>query len=208
MLKINLKNKKALLIDCDGTLGDTLPAHNKAYELAFNLNNVPFNLSEHEEYAPFGGKILMEETVIKKGFGQDVVDNIVQDKQKLLPVCLDKLMIKNQDLIEFIKNRPEHIKAYVVSNGRRNSITQILNRLGLAYVIDGLITPELLGSVKPSPEPYSYAMVVASLDFNEHVGPEDVVVFEDNQVGIDSAKAANIKDIIKINTEDFSYEKI
>lgn len=207
MKNIDLTNKKALLIDCDGTVADTMSAHAKAYELAFALNDVPFNINDHNNFAPLGGKVLMEQTVIKNGYGNKV-DDIVRDKQKLLQICLERYIRPNVELIDLIRRRPEGMKAYIVTNGRRNSIRTVLNILGLTYHIDGLISPEVLGSVKPSPEPYNYAMVVASMDLGENVGPEDVIVFEDNQVGIDSALAAGITNIIKVNTEDFSHEKI
>lgn len=204
---IDLKGKKAIFIDCDGTLGDTMPAHNMAYKLAFLLNDVPFDKVEHEKWAPYGGTVLMKETVVKKGY-EEKVDDIIRDKQRLLDICLDKLMRHNEELIDFIINRPRETHAYVVTNGRRNSITKVLNNLGLTYHVDGLIPIELVREAKPSPEPYNYALVVTSLNLQENVAPDEVIVFEDNEIGVNSAKAAGIKDIVKVNTEDFTHEKI
>ncbi|AEO93569.1 HAD-superfamily hydrolase [Bacillus phage G] len=193
--KLDLTNKKAFLIDCDNTLGETMSSHNKAYELAFALNNVPFNLEEHEKWAPYGGKTLIQETVVNKGFSH-LADDIVKDKQKLLPICLKKFMKPNKILIDFIKENKD-LKFYVVSNGRRNSITEVLNILGITYFIDGLITPELVQNAKPHPDLYLKAMELAELK------PEDVVVFEDNEIGIEAATKAGVTDIVHVDTTKF-----
>lgn len=199
--KISLEGKKALFFDCDGTLADTMEAHNKAYELAFILNNIPFDTEEHKKWAPYGGNVLITETVVKKGYGH-VAHEIVRDKQQLLPLCLKKYMRPNKELTEFIRDHSDYLDIIVVSNGRRNSITEILHQLRIFYHLTGLITKEDYDFAKPNPQPYMVAMQ------NYGLKPNEVIVFEDNQIGIESAKAAGIEDIIKVNTEDFSYEKI
>jgi HAD superfamily hydrolase (TIGR01509 family) len=201
MLNLNLENKKALLFDVDGTIADTMPAHDKAYELAFALNEVPFSLPSHQYFAPMGGKVLMQKTVVEQRFGHKVED-IIRDKQRLLPFALEKYMRPNSELVKFIKKNSDDYNICFVSNGRSKSVEQVLERLGLTYHADFVVTSDVLGSAKPSPEAYNYAMLLLNLK------PDQVIVFEDNQIGIDSATAAGIKDIIKVNTEDFTHEKL
>jgi HAD superfamily hydrolase (TIGR01509 family) len=201
MLNLNLKNKKALLFDVDGTIADTMPAHNKAYELAFHLNNVPFDIELHKTYAPFGGNVLMRETVEAIGYGAQA-HQIIKDKQALLGFCLDRFMRPNTELINFIKQNVEKYYIAFVSNGRRTSIQQVLEKLGLLYYADYITTSDILGAAKPSPEAYNYTMLMLG------VNPDEVITFEDNEIGITAATRAKIKDIIKVNTEDFRFEKL
>jgi HAD superfamily hydrolase (TIGR01509 family) len=196
MLNLDLSNKKALLFDCDGTLADTMDAHNKAYELAFALNNVPFDIEEHKKWAPYGGNVLITETVVKKGYSH-VAHEIVRDKQQLLPFCLKKYMRPNKELIEFIRDHSDDLDIIVVSNGRRNSITEILHQLGIFYHLIGLIAKEDYDFAKPNPQPY----IIAMQEYN--LKPEDVIVFEDNEIGVEAAKAAGIKDIVEVKTNEF-----
>ncbi|HLO11527.1 MAG TPA: HAD family phosphatase [Pseudoneobacillus sp.] len=202
--QIDLKGKKALFFDCDGTLADTMPAHNKAYELAFLLNGVPWSKTEHEKWAGFGGSVLMDKTVAAIGY-EDKIESIIRDKQKLLPFCLEKFMRPNHDIIRWIKflRETKKIRIFIVSNGRRNSIINILNALDIAYKIDGLITPELVAYPKPSPDLYNFALALATHDVKELVRPEDVIVFEDNDIGMNAAKNAGIKNIIEVKTNEF-----
>lgn len=195
--EIDLSKKKALLFDVDGTLGDTMPAHNKSYELAFALNNVPFNLEEHKKWAPFGGEVLISKTVVEKGYG-DYAHKIVSDKQKLLPICLDKFMKPNEELINLIKyHNQEKLYLVAVSNGRRKSINEILLKLGIFFHMTTIITKEDYGFAKPNPQPYLVAMEKLGLQ------PEEVIVFEDNEIGKESAATAGIKDIVVVNTSEF-----
>lgn len=195
MLNLNLENKKALLFDVDGTIADTMVSHNKAYELAFHLNNVPFDMELHKEYAPLGGKILMQKTVVEKGYGA-LEHQIIKDKQQLLGFCLNRFMRPNYDLIEFIKKNDNKMIAFV-SNGRRTSIQQVLEKLGLLYYADYITTSDILGQPKPSPEAYNYTMLMLG------VSPDEVIAFEDNEIGETAARLAKIKDVVKVNTNEF-----
>jgi HAD superfamily hydrolase (TIGR01509 family) len=191
----NINKKKALLFDVDGTLAQTMESHNKAYELAFSLNEVPFNMEEHKKWAPYGGKILMEETVVKKGYAEKV-DDIIRDKQRLLQFTLEKYMEPNETLVQLIKDKHETHLIGVVSNGRKRSIQQILDALGLTFYVHHLTTSDILGQAKPSPEAYNYTMLMLQ------VKPEEVIVFEDNQIGFQAAEAAGIEAIVEVKYED------
>lgn len=186
---------KALLVDCDGTLADTMPAHDKAYELAFALNDVPFDRELHQAAAQYGGEILMKTTVIDKGYSKEVADQIVSDKQKLLGVCLDKKMVINKELIDFIKRNEHGLYIIVVSNGRAKSINQILEKLNIFYHVSDRITKECYNQPKPSPQPYLLAMQKFGLN------PDEVFVLEDNHIGYSSAVDAGIKNVYYVETE-------
>lgn len=186
---------KALLVDCDGTLADTMPAHDKAYELAFALNDVPFDKELHEASAPYGGDFLMKATVLDKGYAQEVADQIVADKQKLLGVCLDKKMSSNEDLINFIKRNEHGLYIIVVSNGRMKSINQVLEKLNIFFHVTERITKECYNLPKPNPQPYKLAMEKLGLK------PDEVFVLEDNHIGFSSAKDAGIENVYYVETE-------
>jgi beta-phosphoglucomutase len=197
--ELNIDDKKALLFDVDDTLALTMEAHNRAYQLAFALNDVPFDMGEHKKWAPYGGNVLMEETVIGQGF-KDKVDDIVKDKQKLLSVCLDKFMIPNEHLVNLIKEKSDSHLIGIVSNGRKASIQQVLEKLGILYHVHHITTSDILGNAKPSPEAYNYSMLMLGVE------PEEVIVFEDSQIGFQSAADAGIDDIVEVSWGDEDNE--
>lgn len=194
---LDLTNKQAIFVDVDDTLALTMGAHNKAYELAFNLNDVPFSIEDHKKYAPMGGDILIQKTILSKGFSHDVALEIVNDKQKLLPACLDKFMEPNKELIKLIWDLGEKsIPTVAVSNGRRKSVTQILERLGILYGVAGIVCKEDYENAKPNPDPYLKALEMLDLK------PDEVIVFEDNEIGCRAAADAGIDCIVKVTWEE------
>lgn len=196
---LNLQNKKAFLIDCDGTLADTMQAHYKAYQLAFQLLGLKFDKSDFWKYSPYGGKVLMDNIVPDGVCKDEIIELVAKTKQDLLPVCLDRFMIPNEKLIEFIRKNTDDYYFIVVSNGRRQSISKILEKLGIRYYLSGLFCKEDYEKAKPHPDPYLKAMAKFGLK------PEECIVFEDNIIGANAAQQAGIddKDIVMVNPNEF-----
>lgn len=184
---MNLDGKKALIFDCDGTLADTMNAHKQAYKLACIANEHSFDSVIFDMYAPYGGDVLMEELA-----PYYLRETVIKDKQKLLPYCLEKFMVPNLELISLIKHEYGKRKIIVVSNGRRASILKIIEELGIRKEVSMVFTKEDTVRAKPHPDPYLNALTQFNLK------PEEVVVFEDNEIGIESATTAGIKDIVEV----------
>jgi HAD superfamily hydrolase (TIGR01509 family) len=180
------KEYKALIFDCDGTLADTMAAHCAAYAHTFNHHNVPFTEEEFHQFAPQGGKTLMKSMVLDKGFEQEIADSIVKMKSECVADFLDTHMKPNEHLIKLIKIMHKQVKIAVVSNGRKKSITTILEKLGIVEYFDLIITSEDYSKPKPNPEPYLIASQKLGVD------PSQCYVYEDNEIGYTAAKNAGM----------------
>jgi beta-phosphoglucomutase-like phosphatase (HAD superfamily) len=186
--------KRALLFDCDGTLADTMECHKQAYKLAFEKNNIPFKEEVFDACAPFGGDFLMRSLLDDENY-ETMKLLVIADKKMFLGQCLDQYMVPNTILIDLIKQQYGRRKIAVVSNGRRGSIEQILDKLGIIQYLSLIITKESVKKAKPEADPYILALNTLGL------GGEDVIVFEDNKIGRVSAERANIKDIIMVEVQ-------
>lgn len=186
------KNYKCLIFDCDGTLAHTMPAHCEAYKYAFKHYNIPFTKSDFYTYAPAGGKILLEELIINRGYNSKYAELIKEMKSEIVGDFLDKFMIPNNQLINLIKDNTSNFKMCVVSNGRRKSILTILDKLNISQHFYEILTAENYIASKPYPEPY----VLAYKKIGVH--PKECLVFEDNDVGRLSAKNAGL-DVIMVD---------
>lgn len=185
------KEKKAILCDCDGTIAYTDLAHEKAYELAFNEFGLSFDVNLFKELSPFGGDILMQKMVIDHPNNIDgavTVEDIVSAKQIHLDIALEKFLFPNTALINVLNK--SGLPVIIVTNGRYNSIKQIVQKVGLEYTC--IVSKEKYEKPKPFADPYEVAMRMFRLI------PKDVIVFEDNSIGIESAFAAGIEDVIQI----------
>lgn len=185
----------ALIFDCDGTLADTMPSHCAAYKYVFEHYGIPFTEEEFYKHAPAGGKNLIKKMIIDKGIKIDP-QLIIDMKSNIIGEFLDKHMIPNEVLINLIKENYKDFKIAVVSNGRKKSITTIIKKLGILNYVDVLITADDVTKAKPDPEPYLIALQKLGINASEGL------VFEDNEVGYQAAKAAGLDVcMVKINEE-------
>lgn len=190
-----LKTKKCLIFDCDGTLADSMRAHSEAYKQAFNHYNIPFSEEEFNLHAHAGGKNLMQKMITDKGINIDT-NLIINMKSEIVSDFFDKYLVPNDILINLIKEKYKDFKIAVVSNGRKKSITTIIKKIGIYDLVDVLLTAEDVVEAKPNPAPYLKALELLNINSSE------AVVFEDNIVGYQAAKAANIDVVIvEINKE-------
>lgn len=190
-MAIDFEKYKALVFDCDGTLADTMPAHCAAYKETFEHYGVPFTEEEFYLYAHEGGKNLMQKMIIDKKIDVDP-QLLIDMKSNIVGDYLDNYMIPNKVLIDLIEEKHKELKIAVVSNGRKKSISTILEKLGLLQYVDVLLTSDDVTNTKPNPEPYLKAIELLGTLSSE------ILVFEDNEVGYLSAKSASGLDVIMV----------
>ncbi|MGK5087824.1 HAD family phosphatase [Bdellovibrionota bacterium FG-2] len=178
-------NYKAYLYDCDGTIADTMPAHYKAWCEALRPWSCPFSENLFGELAG----IPLVQTV-------EILNQRFNLKMPLLDVAQQKEAAFWRNANEILPIVPvvEHIRAHqglvplaVVSGGGRESVLEILTRLGLQDCFNAIICAGDYARGKPAPEPF---LLGAS---RLGVAPSDCLVFEDADQGIRAAEAAGMK---------------
>lgn len=171
---------KLLLLDFDGTLADTRRANTLAYIDA---------LAEE-------GYTLSEELYLRKYFGmrcseflrdigytrEEDIERIRRRKIELYPSHFDTVRL-NEPLWHFVQDfRAQGGRAWVVSTGHRDNVTNAMRYLGIEEGFDGVLTSEAVKESKPSPDCFRMAMEA------EGVTPAETLIFEDSPVGIEAAR--------------------
>jgi sugar-phosphatase len=90
----------------------------------------------------------------------------------------------------------KHVPVGVVSGAERGEVELVLEGSGLANAVTAVVSLEDVKHEKPSPEGYQLALRL--LGCTER--PEEVLAFEDTEIGIAAAKAAGIKCIGVLGT--------
>jgi len=107
----------------------------------------------------------------------------------------------------------------IATAARRNRTELIVDKLGMAHHFSVFVTADDVKGVKPDPEPYIAAAAALG------VSPQECIVFEDTDVGVQAAKAAQMKvvavpnkytekmdfsqaDIVKPSLADVSFHEI
>ncbi len=200
MIETYFPNKKfaALLFDFDGTVADTMSAHFHAWNQALNIYGLNLTLEQHLQWAGQPTREILK--IIGKQHQVDIpVEAFLKSKEDLYFSSIAN--VKGiLPVVEIIKAFHGKIPMAIVSGSRRKPIEATLNQLELKEYFSVVIAAEdyLIG--KPAPDCFLQAAKALN------VQAADCLVFEDAELGIQSAKAAKMACLRVIQNSDLNYE--
>lgn len=168
------------ILDLDGTLFDTGNVNYHSYKGALE----PFGILLDREYflTNCNGKHYTEFLPQIMGSAEHI-EEVHQAKKELYWTNLDKSR-KNMHLFEVVKAIQGTYHTAVVTTASRKNAVDILQYFGHEDLFEWVVTQEDITRAKPDPEGFLLAI--------KHFGvrPEDTIIFEDSDVGIQAARAA------------------
>jgi HAD superfamily hydrolase (TIGR01509 family) len=177
---------KAFLYDCDGTLADNMPSHKAAFVKAAAIYDIILNDAIVDELAGWPTVKVAEE--IARRYSIEF-DPLLFSKQKSA-VFIKEFIEKTQPIpfvVEHLKAHRNKVKIGVVSGGSRSTVTVTLRVIGVDKYLDTLVCAGETLRGKPFPDPFLLA--AAQLG----VKPEECIVFEDGDPGVQAAESAGMK---------------
>lgn len=170
---------KLAIFDMDGTLFNTNNINYYAYKEALDKYNVSI---DYEYYCKFcNGKSY-------KVFIPPLVDNDeekVQDIHKIKKNAYSKYLDKvkvNEHLFNIIDKLKQDYKIALVTTASKKNTYEILEYTNKKDLFDLILTSDDIKNPKPDPEGFLLAMSKYG------AVPEDCIIFEDSNVGIEAAK--------------------
>ena len=184
-LQLPAGNFDAYLFDCDGTIVDSMPLHYKAWKQILGEWNCEF--SEERFYAWGGMPIVEIISTLNKEYGLSMpVEALATRKESLYFELLPELK-PVPEVVEHIFDQHGKIPFAVVSGSTRDSVVASLTALRLLDRFDALVCAGEYRNSKPHPE----AFLLAAEKLG--VSPNNCLVFEDTDMGIEAATAAGMK---------------
>ena len=175
---------RAYLFDCDGTIADSMPLHYVAWKKSLAEWNCVY---EEKLFYSWGGRPIREIiTLLNRMQGLNMpVEEVAHRKESLYLEMLPELKAI-PEVVEHIEAQHGRIPFAVVSGSRRSSVEGALKVLNLLDKFDTLVCAEDYQNGKPAPDGFLLAA--------ERLGvkPEDCLVFEDTDLGIEAATAAGM----------------
>jgi beta-phosphoglucomutase family hydrolase len=186
-LELPARSFRAYLFDCDGTIVDSMPLHYSAWKKALAEWNCSF---EEQLFYAWGGRPVTEIiAALNQRDGLNMpVDAVARRKEDLYFELLPQIKAI-PEVVEHIEAKHGHIPLAVVSGSRRNSVLGSLTALHLIEKFDVLVCAEDYARGKPAPD----CFLVAAQRLG--VPPEDCLVFEDTDLGIEAADAAGMASV-------------
>ena len=178
---------QAYLFDCDGTIADSMPLHYIAWSQALAEHNCPF---PEPLFYSWGGMPADQaiETLNRQHNLAMPIQQVADRKEALYYELLPQLQ-PVPEVLEHIQLMYEQIPFAVVSGSTNESVVKSLQTLNLLHHFNTLVCAEDYTHPKPHPEPYLLAAQRLG------VAPQHCLVFEDTDLGIQSATAAGMASI-------------
>ncbi len=174
----------AYLFDCDGTIVDSMPLHYVAWKSTLAEWNCEYD--EKLFYASGGMPVKEIIASLNARMGLNMpVDEVHHRKEARYYELLPELKAV-PEVLAHIEASHGKIPFAVVSGSTRESVVKSREGLGLLDRFDTMVCAGDYKKSKPDPEPFLMAA--------ERLGiaPADCLVFEDTELGIESAKAAGM----------------
>jgi HAD superfamily hydrolase (TIGR01509 family) len=178
---------KAYLFDCDGTIVDSMPLHYVAWKRVLGEWNCEF--SEELFYAWGGMPVTEIIAALNERHGLTMPVEEIQSRKEALYFDILPELKAVPEVLEHIEFGHGHIPFAVVSGSTRDSVTRSLMTLGILDKFDTLVCAGDYTKGKPDPEPFLIAAERLG------VAPEDCLVFEDTEMGIQAATAAGMASV-------------
>lgn len=178
---------KAYLFDCDGTIVNSMPLHYKAWTRILAEYNCPF---PETLFYSWGGRPIREIFAsLNEMHGLRMpIEELATRKEAHYYSILHELEAV-PEVLEHIHDAHGRVPFAVVSGSARDSVVKSLDTLKILDRFETLVCAGDYENAKPHPEPFLLAAKRLG------VAPEDCIVFEDTDMGIEAATAAGMASV-------------
>ena len=190
---------KGLLFDMDGVLVNNLDIHRQAFAEFFRRYGVERTFDELNRHFGRGNDDIMGELMPREIVERVGIRELGNQKEAIYREIYAPIITPQAGLIEFLaKSHERGLLAAVGSSGFRANVDFVLDKCNIRQYFQAAVAGDEVTRCKPDPEIYLTAASKLGLR------PEECVVFEDAEAGIESAKRAGVKVVALATT--FSRE--
>jgi len=170
---------QAVVFDFNGTLSDDEPVLARVYAQLFAELGHPLTAAEYYEH--LAGHT--DEEMFVRWLGASS-DDLIRERVRRYNVLVSDGSTVHDDVRAAVRWAAERMPVAVVSAALRDEIEPVLAASGLRDVFSLVLSQDDVTRGKPDPQPYLLAAERLGLP------PAALLVFEDTDVGVASAKAA------------------
>jgi len=182
---IDLTKYSAFLLDCDGTIADSMPVHLVAWNRALEKWGARLSNAEHLTWAGRPTRVIVG--LLNEEHGWTMDPEIVSHDKEAAYLDLINTVEPIPVVLDVIREFEGRVPFAVVSGSPRDSVMKTLKHLGLSEKFETILGAEDYPKGKPAPDCFLAAAR------NLAVAPARCLVFEDADLGVDAARAAGMQ---------------
>ena len=173
---------QAVAFDFNGTLSDDEPVLARVYSELFAELGHP--LTPDEYYEHLAGHT--DEEMFVRWLGESS-EELIRERVRRYNTLVSDGSTVDEDVRDAVRWAAARMPVAVVSAALRDEIEPVLNASGLRNLFALVLSQDDVTRGKPDPQPYLLAAERLGLS------PDELLVFEDTDVGVASAKAAGAR---------------
>jgi beta-phosphoglucomutase len=183
---------RAIVFDFNGTLSDDEPILCEIFVQLFAEHGKP--LSAQEYFDELAG--LSDPEIVRTWLGRDHpdVDAVIGERIERYRAAVADGSSVHEHVREALRYAATRVPLAVCSGAARAEIEPVVEAAGLAPLLRGIVSSDDVAEGKPDPEGYLTTM----RELLDGVDPADVLVFEDTEAGIASARAAGVGRVVAV----------
>lgn len=195
---------KAILFDMDGVLIDAKDWHYEALNDALALFGMEIGRDAHlSTYDGLPTRTKLEMLTETRGLPRRLHSVINQVKQKrTAEIAIQRCKPTFNHAFALSRLRDDGMKMAVCSNSIRKTIELMMELSDLSQHLDLIVSNEDVSNAKPDPEMYLKAMSELG------VQPHETLILEDNEHGIQAARASGAQVLVIGTPDDVEYARI
>jgi HAD superfamily hydrolase (TIGR01509 family) len=191
-----------ILVDLDGVLWFSEKLHKDAFIEVFKELTVDAHKLVNQTWV-FGEPTYQYASRLLKIIGIEKQEQILQDfivKKRYYADKTDFVPLNTRLIKTLSKMKKTNLKLALVSSSSNLNVSKFLAMSKTLTLFDFVVDSTMVVNPKPSPDCYNYAM------HNLGLVPDKCLAIEDSEVGIQSARNANIKLVLKYPGESNENE--
>jgi beta-phosphoglucomutase len=175
---------RAIVFDFNGTLSDDEPILYEIFAELFAAEGRP--LTQRQYVDELAGH--SDEEIVRAWLGRDAPEVVAERIERYRATVADGSTV-TQEVRAAVRYAAERVPLAVVSGAARAEIEPVLEAAGLAPLVRAVVPADDVAEGKPHPAGYLRALEL----LGDGLRAADVVVFEDTEAGVASAKAAGMR---------------
>jgi len=189
-----MRRPRAIVFDFNGTLSHDEPILCEIFMELFAEHGKP--LSEQEYFDVLAG--LSDPEIVRTWLGRDHpdVDEVIEERIRRYRAAVADGSSVPPELREAVRFAAERVPLAIVSGAARVEIEPVVEAAGLTGCFQAIVPAEDVEHGKPQPDGYLRALEL----LDGGLAADDVLVFEDTEAGVASAKTAGMRCVAVLGT--------